>query len=151
MVGLVCGAVGVVAGGGAMWRGVSAGAAAVVMLLGQVMMTGGLHEDGLADTADGLWGGWTRDRRLEIMRDSRIGSYGVIALVLALLARWTVVVQLIAVGHRGAIVAAAVLSRGVLPGVMAPVPNARSDGFYKGVRRPGVSYSHLSLPTNREG
>ena len=136
LVGLVIGALTVVAGAGAMWLGLSAGAAAVVMLLVQVMMTGGLHEDGLADTADGLWGGWTRDRRLEIMRDSRIGSYGVIALVLALLARWTVVVQLIAVGHWGAILAAAVLSRGVLPGVMALVPNARTDGLSKGVGRP---------------
>ena len=42
-----------------------------------------MHEDGLADTADGLWGGWDRARRLEIMKDSHIGSYGVIALLLS--------------------------------------------------------------------
>ena len=50
-----------------------------------VIVTGALHEDGLADSADGLWGGWTRERRLEIMKDSRIGTYGVLALALSLL------------------------------------------------------------------
>ncbi len=52
------------------------------------MMTGAMHEDGLADTVDGFWGGWTVQRRLEIMKDSHIGSYGVIALVLSLGLRW---------------------------------------------------------------
>lgn len=137
LIGLVIGGLAVGMGVLAMWLGLSAGAAAVLMLLTQVLVTGGLHEDGLADTADGLWGGWTRERRLEIMRDSRIGSYGVIALVLAFLARWSVVVQAIAVGQWGAVVAAAVLSRGILPGVMALVPNAREDGLSKGVGRPG--------------
>ena len=50
-----------------------------------LFITGALHEDGLADTADGLFGGHTRERRLEIMRDSRIGSYGACALGLAFL------------------------------------------------------------------
>jgi adenosylcobinamide-GDP ribazoletransferase len=53
-------------------------------LLAGVVVTGGFHEDGLADTADGLFGGHDRERRLEIMRDSRLGSYGVLALVLVL-------------------------------------------------------------------
>ncbi len=47
-------------------------------------LTGALHEDGLADTADGLLGGWTRDDALRIMKDSRIGAFGAAALVLAL-------------------------------------------------------------------
>ncbi|MEM8578904.1 MAG: adenosylcobinamide-GDP ribazoletransferase, partial [Pseudomonadota bacterium] len=51
-------------------------------LAAMAMMTGALHEDGLADTADGLWGGQSRARRLEIMKDSRIGAYGVLALIL---------------------------------------------------------------------
>lgn len=49
-----------------------------------VIVTGGFHEDGLADSADGLFGGHDRERRLAIMRDSRVGSYGVLALVLVL-------------------------------------------------------------------
>src|SRR5919198_3291922 len=53
-------------------------------LAAMIVVTGALHEDGLADTADGLWGGWTPAQRLEIMRDSRVGTYGVVALVGAL-------------------------------------------------------------------
>lgn len=52
-----------------------------------VLLTGAFHEDGLADTADGLGGGLTQERILEIMKDSRIGAYGAIALMLALLAK----------------------------------------------------------------
>ncbi|MDB5456252.1 MAG: cobS, partial [Caulobacter sp.] len=52
-----------------------------------VLLTGGFHEDGLADTADGLGGGQTVARRLEIMKDSRVGTYGVLALCLTLAAR----------------------------------------------------------------
>jgi len=52
-----------------------------------VLVTGGLHEDGLADVADGFGGGATRERKLEIMRDSRIGTYGALALGLSLLLR----------------------------------------------------------------
>jgi adenosylcobinamide-GDP ribazoletransferase len=59
------------------WPGLPAAAIAVAIGL---LVTGGLHEDGLADTADGLGGGQTPARRLEIMKDSRIGSYGVLAL-----------------------------------------------------------------------
>jgi adenosylcobinamide-GDP ribazoletransferase len=52
-----------------------------------VVMTGALHEDGLADTADGLGGGWTREKRLAIMKDSRIGTYGVLALLFGMALR----------------------------------------------------------------
>jgi adenosylcobinamide-GDP ribazoletransferase len=60
---------------------------AVPVLLGltaSVLLTGALHEDGLADTADAFGGGSTRERRLEIMKDSRIGTYGAIALIATL-------------------------------------------------------------------
>jgi adenosylcobinamide-GDP ribazoletransferase len=61
---------------------------ALLVLTYLVLITGFLHEDGLADTADGFGGGWTKDRVLAILRDSRIGSYGATALVLSLLARY---------------------------------------------------------------
>lgn len=54
-------------------------------MVASVWLTGAFHEDGLADTLDGLGGGWTKEQALTIMKDSRIGSYGAIALVLALL------------------------------------------------------------------
>jgi hypothetical protein len=59
-----------------------------------LVATGCLHEDGLADTADGFGGGATRERKLEIMRDSRIGSYGACALILSLLLRWSALASL---------------------------------------------------------
>ncbi|MBM74118.1 MAG: adenosylcobinamide-GDP ribazoletransferase [Proteobacteria bacterium] len=52
------------------------------------ILTGGLHEDGLADTCDALGGGWTKEKRLEIMKDSRIGSYGSMALILLYFCRF---------------------------------------------------------------
>ena len=69
--------------------------AAGLVLAIQVIVTGAMHEDGLADSADGLWGGWTRARRLEIMRDSRIGTYGVLALVLVTGLRWAALTAII--------------------------------------------------------
>jgi adenosylcobinamide-GDP ribazoletransferase len=60
----------------------------MIVLVYLVAVTGGLHEDALADTADGLGGGWDKDQVLAIMRDSRVGSFGVLAIALALLARF---------------------------------------------------------------
>ena len=61
--------------------------AAVFCTVATVLMTGGFHEDGLADVADGLGGSHDRERALDIMKDSRIGAFGAMALVLALLAK----------------------------------------------------------------
>ncbi len=61
--------------------------AAVLCTVATVLLTGGFHEDGLADVADGLGGSYQRERALEIMKDSRIGAFGAMALVLALLAK----------------------------------------------------------------
>ncbi|MCI1298421.1 adenosylcobinamide-GDP ribazoletransferase [Acetobacter sp.] len=68
----------------AMWLGYAVhlppAVSAICAVMMQLLVTGGLHEDGLADSADGMVGGRTVERRLEIMRDSRIGSYGTLAL-----------------------------------------------------------------------
>jgi adenosylcobinamide-GDP ribazoletransferase len=64
------------------------------LLLYLVLITGCLHEDGLADTADGFGGGRTKDQILAILRDSRIGSYGATALVLSLLMRYLLLASL---------------------------------------------------------
>src|SRR5271169_6143652 len=61
--------------------------AAILALLASVILTGALHEDGFADTADGLLGGHDREERLAIMRDSRHGTFGVVAIVLSVLLR----------------------------------------------------------------
>jgi adenosylcobinamide-GDP ribazoletransferase len=67
---------------------------ALIVLIYLVLITGCLHEDGLADTADGLGGGRTKDQILAILKDSRIGSYGATALVLSLLARYLLLASL---------------------------------------------------------
>ena len=72
--------------------------AAGLALAVQILVTGAMHEDGLADSADGLWGGFDRSRRLEIMKDSQIGTYGVLALVLSLGLRWLTLSALLAAG-----------------------------------------------------
>jgi adenosylcobinamide-GDP ribazoletransferase len=112
-----------------------------VTLAALVAMTGALHEDGLADTADGLWGGHAPVRRLEIMKDSRIGSYGVLALVFGIGLRW------LALGAAGpwALLAAASLSRAVLPAMMAALPFARPDGLARSVGAPSAATAALAL------
>jgi adenosylcobinamide-GDP ribazoletransferase len=61
---------------------------ALLILIYLVLITGGLHEDGLADTVDAFGGGWNREQILTILRDSRIGTFGALALVLSVLARF---------------------------------------------------------------
>ena len=69
--------------------GVPPGPATVLGLAAAITVTGGLHEDGLADAADGLGAHVSRERRLEIMRDSRVGTYGALAVTLPLLLAWS--------------------------------------------------------------
>lgn len=95
---------------------------AFLAMIAGVVATGALHEDGLADCADAI-GGRTRARRLEIMRDSRIGSFGTVALVLVL------GLQAAVITNAWVLVAAAVISRGFLPVLMLWMPQARPDGF----------------------
>lgn len=99
--------------------------AAGLALAAQVVVTGVLHEDGLADVADGFWGGRTHARRLEIMRDSRIGSYGTLALIVAAGLRW----QAMALAGPVALILAAVASRVAPVALMAALPPARGDGM----------------------
>lgn len=130
----------------ALLLGVSAPVAAAVTLAAQAMLTGAMHEDGLADSADGLWGGWDKARRLEIMKDSHIGSYGVLALILVILARWSALSALLATGNAlTAIIAVAALSRASMAALMAWLPNARDGGLSKAVGRPSVGMAATAL------
>lgn len=130
-------------GWGALALGLPGVAAAGLVLTTQIILTGAMHEDGLADTADGLWGGWTPERRLEIMKDSAIGTYGVLALILSLGLRWSALSLLLA-GGIGPIIAAGALSRGLMPVVMTALPHARANGLSHGVGRPGWGVSSLA-------
>lgn len=110
--------------------GLTPNLAALLALATTALITGALHEDGLADTADGLGGGQTRERKLEIMRDSRIGTYGVCALILSFGLRWS---ALAAIADPWtvtlALCAAHVAARAGVPAFMSLVPPARPDGL----------------------
>ncbi|WP_110095701.1 adenosylcobinamide-GDP ribazoletransferase, partial [Novacetimonas maltaceti] len=103
--------------------------AAALAVAVQLLLTGGLHEDGLADMADGFGGGKTRARKLEIMRDSRIGSYGMMALALALLARVGAISTLPAGLAVVIMPLSGALARVAMAGVLAVLPPARTDGL----------------------
>ena len=125
--------------------GVPVSVAVAVALGTLVMVTGGLHEDGLADTADGFGGGHDARQRLAIMRDSRIGSYGVIALVLAFIIRWAALTQIAAAGGpqvngwlvAGVMIAVQCLSRAAMVPVLSSLPAARPEGRSAEAGRPG--------------
>ena len=129
VVGLVVGGLAALAGMAATALHLAPGVTAALMLAVAALLTGGLHEDGLADCADGFWGGRDKARRLEIMKDSRIGSYGVLALGIVLLARWSALTALVGGGHWAALLAAEALSRAAMAAVMAGLPNARGTGL----------------------
>ena len=110
---------------------------ATLSLAATLVVTGCLHEDGLADTADGFGGGATHERKLDIMRDSRIGTYGVCALMISMLLRAGALASLadprIVVF---ALIAAHGAARATLPFLMALVPPARSDGLSHAAGKP---------------
>ncbi|WP_073251846.1 adenosylcobinamide-GDP ribazoletransferase [Shimia gijangensis] len=123
--------------GAALAFGVPPLLAALIWIATHVIVTGAMHEDGLADSADGLWGGWDRSRRLEIMKDSHIGSYGVIALCLSLAARWVAVGMILQSPQWfWALVAVDMLSRAAMPVLMAALPHARDTGLSHAQGRP---------------
>jgi adenosylcobinamide-GDP ribazoletransferase len=101
--------------------------AAVLTVAVQVLIIGAMHEDGLADMADGFGGGTGRERKLEIMRDSRVGSYGALALCLLTLLRVSALAQ--ATQPWVALIVAATLSRTAMLAVLATTPAARRDGL----------------------
>ncbi len=110
---------------------------AVCAVAALVWATGALHEDGLGDTADAFGGGGGRDDKLAIMRDSRTGAFGVVALTLSLVARIAALAALAAPGPVVvALVAAGALSRAALPALMLALPPARTDGLAAGAGAP---------------
>ena len=138
IVGLV---VGLVAGGVILlgfWLRLGPLASALFALAAAAAITGALHEDGLADVADGFGGGVTPTDKMAIMRDSRIGTFGVLAVVFSVGLRAAVLFGLFhTIGPvAGALVAAAVFSRGVLPMVMYRLDLARDDGLAYDAGRP---------------
>jgi adenosylcobinamide-GDP ribazoletransferase len=105
----------------------SRGVVVVLILAYLVTVTGGLHEDALGDAADGFGGGWEKDRVLEIMRDSRIGSFGAIAITLGLLARFVFLTNLAPGKFSGFFIAGQVLGRWTALPLAFCLPSARGS------------------------
>lgn len=145
LVGLLSGLVIVVTA----WLGLPPLAAALAGIGAGLALTGALHEDGLADMADGL-GGRDRDDSLAIMRDSRIGSYGVLALVLIVGLKASALAALLAAGGGrwpavlAVMVAAGALSRAVLPVLLHALPPARGDGLSVLAGTPSASSASIA-------
>ena len=126
----------------------------VIGLIVAVAITGALHEDGLADTTDAFGGGRTRERRLEIMRDSRIGTYGTIALCLTFIGRAAIYESLSGLEPLiilALLASAAAFSRSLVVDLLWATRPARSDGLSVFAGRPGKRSALFSLLTGGIG
>ncbi|WP_322516607.1 adenosylcobinamide-GDP ribazoletransferase [Rhodopseudomonas palustris] len=135
LIGLVSGGVLLIAS--TIWTGL---VPATLAVLAGVILTGALHEDGVADTADGLFGGRTREQRLSIIKDSRIGSYGAVTLVASLVLRIVLLASLPPWLGAAALVAGHSLGRAGIVLVMSLLPYAGN-----------VATAKLNYPTARIG
>jgi len=132
LVGILVGALGAGSFAAALGLGLPVSMAAVLAVAVCVLATGGLHEDGLADLADGFGGGQDAARKLDIMRDSRIGSYGAMALIFALLLRVQALAWVAGVDLALALAALLALeagARGGLAAMLRIMPPARAQGL----------------------
>lgn len=134
---------------GAGLAGLSGFIVAALALTTLALTTGAFHEDGLADTADGLFGGHTVERRLEIMKDSRIGSYGALALGLSLLLRASLIAMILdrsgAWAAAATVLVAAPWSRAEGLFMLATQPAARNSGAAAAVGQPTVLTARIAL------
>lgn len=146
LVGAICAAVWLLTS----WALPPAAAAGITLAVG-MLVTGALHEDGLADLFDGLGGGFTRDRALEIMRDSRIGTYGGAALIVSLGLRWAALAALSPVPGACALIAAHALARAPATVMLAAFDYAREGPTARdvagGVTRAEALWAALSALT----
>ncbi len=134
-------------GGGVFWVGVTLGMTPLLSagwaLAALVLATGGLHEDGLADTADGFGGGATRERKLEILRDSRIGSFGAIALILSLGIRAAAIAA--SATPIAAMIVSGALGRAAMIAILLALKPARTDGMAASLGRVAPTPAAIGL------
>ncbi len=132
--GAIAGAVAILAS----WLTLPDGLTAGLCLGSLIALTGALHEDGLADMCDGFWGGHEKARRLEIMKDSHVGTFGVLSLALSVLLRWYALTILLQAGWIVApMIAAGALSRAPMVLLLAFMKNARGHGLANSTGSPG--------------
>jgi adenosylcobinamide-GDP ribazoletransferase len=119
--------------------GIPALAAAALALGASAALTGALHEDGLADVGDGFGGGRDRAAKLSIMRDSRLGTYGAMVLLVGFSAKLSALASLPAAAIIPGLVVAHALGRAAIPALAASLPFARDDGLGKSAGRPDAA------------
>ena len=119
-------------------------AAAALALGGSAILTGALHEDGLADVADGFGGGRTLESKLEIMRDSRLGTYGAVGLLVSFAAKLSALAVIPDGDVVPALIAAHALARGVLPAMSMNLPYARKDGLARNAGQPDAATTAMA-------
>lgn len=126
----------------AVWLGLDPLAAAALALLAMALLTGAFHEDALMDVSDGFGGGQTVAQKLEIMRDSRVGSYATVAGITTLLLKAALLAQITTAGGGAAglaaLMASGALSRGAIVWLMGSLPPAREDGLSAEAGRPAA-------------
>jgi adenosylcobinamide-GDP ribazoletransferase len=105
--------------------------ALILSMAASAYLTGAFHEDGLSDMVDGLGGGWDKARMLEIMKDSRVGSYGVVALTLTLLGKFMLLSELSVVWIPAAMVAGHGVSRLCASSLLLTMEYVREDANAK--------------------
>ncbi len=115
---------------------------AVIVVTLWVILTRALHLDGLMDTCDGIFGGYTVERRLDIMRDSRVGAFGVAGGVLVLLAKTAAVASLS--GQAIAPIMAAALGRWAMSLAVVAFPYAREEGLGRAIKN-HAGWKHLLM------
>ena len=128
--------------------GLNAEIIAVLTIATQSLVTGALHEDGLADIADGFGGGATRERKLEIMKDSSVGAFGAVALILSYLMRFVLLSSLLDMTFFMAItgfIAAQAVSRAVQVWFWQSLPAAREDGLSSAFGTPSQQSAQTAL------
>ena len=127
-----------------MFSGWSEAASAMVLLAGFVL-TGGIHADGLADTADGFFCSGSKEKRLRIMKDPAVGSFGAIFRGMIILLKWIALTRLLESGLFQWIVAGAVLSRFVQVVLASSLPYARSGGGTASGFVEGAGWRHIGI------
>ena len=148
LAGAIIGLVGAGIGLAAWFAGIAIPLAATLTIATLVIATGAFHEDGLADCCDGFWGGATRERRLDIMKDSRLGTFGTAGLALALLLRILALGELFRLTGPMALLLLIGISAFSRPAALLPVlflPPASGTGLAAGTPMPGAGGLLLAL------
>ena len=120
-------------------------AAAALALGAGAILTGALHEDGLADVADGFGGGRDTSAKLEIMRDSRLGTYGALILLVSFATKLSALSAIPDSHVVTGLIAAHALGRGILPVMSMNLPYARKDGLARNAGQPDAATAVIAL------